>query len=231
MLLTLWRRPIRLKQMIFPPDMRVLLKRLCLFVLIFGIACLWPLLFAEDKPGLTAAQLLQPGQPGYTVTLNRYAPEDWNGGYGHYDLSFIAPPNQMIRCKLGEEQLDCKEITLSYGATDGDLSPARVHLYTGARSDHLPVERLTIHDSLQPEDFNAFMAWFTHDFSLYAQDRKDCYEFSVTDENYAVYSLQDKRNCLTAAIHMALKIPGIRDAQLNPHAGLVERLMMGMNLN
>ena len=207
-----------------------MLKRLCLCALVIAMALL-ALLLSENGGEPKDIQEVELEEPGYTVMLNRYAPEDWNGGYGHYDLSFIAPPNIRFGCKLGEKYAACKEITLSYGATDGDLSPARVHLYTKARSDHLPEESLMIYDGLQPADFNAFMAWFMHDFSLYSKEKGECFEFTVVDESYAVYSLEANKNCLTAAVHMTLKLPGIRDAQINPCAGLVERLVMGMNLN
>ena len=206
-----------------------MLKRLCLCALVIAMALL-ALFLSGNGRGTKDIQEMELEESGYTVTLNRYAPGDWNGGYGHYDLSFIAPPNVRFRCKLGEKYAACKEITLSYGALDGDLSPARVHLYTAARSDHLPEERLMLYDGLNPADFNAFMTWFMHDFCLYSKEADDRHVFTVLEDEYASYSLEENRNCLTAAIRMALAIPGIRDAQVNPCAGLVERLVMGMKL-
>lgn len=184
---------------------------------------------AQEMP-LGTVQATHSEQPGYTVMLNCYAPEDWNGGYGHYDLSFFAPPGNAFRCILGETSALCSEITLSYGAMDGDLSPARVHLYTAERSDHLPEERMIIYDGLNPADFNAFMAWFMHDFAEYAKEADDHHVFSVLEDEYAIYSLEENRTCLTAAIRMALAIPGVKDGERNPCAGLAERLVMGMKL-
>ena len=183
---------------------------------------------AQMEPGI---QPTPDAQPGYMVLLNLYEPDEWNGGYGHYDLSIIAPGGGSFQCRLGEGSAVCSEITLSYGATDGDLSPARVHLYTGARSDHLPSERLKIYERLSLEAFNAFMVWFTGEFSEYAREADDCHVFKVQEEGYVVYSLAENKNCLSAAIHMALAMPGIRDEQVNSCAALVERLAAGVNIH
>ncbi len=199
-------------------------KWICLIMLVLGsgILLLFPI-SEEDEEAMHA-----PAPQLCRVLLNVYAPEDWNGGFGHYDLSFLAPDGMAFRCRLREMYLEGSEITLSYGPTAGDNSPARVNLYPRTRSDHIPRERLVVYERLRMEDFYGFIRWFTGEFAVYDRTAERHHVFRVMDENYAVYSLAEEKNCMSAALHMLSQLPGVRDGQRNPCAGIVERLEMSL---
>lgn len=172
-----------------------------------------------DVSGIEAA--------GISVVLNEYAPEKWNGGYGHYDLTFDARDDERFICRLNGERVECGEITLSYGATEGDESPARVHLYTDARTDHRPAGRMTVYESLSYEDFNDFMCWFMGYFARYERmDDDGVYVFRVDEDAFEYYSLTGEKNCITAAMRMLEELPGIADVGKNDRAGTMEQLEM-----
>lgn len=199
-------------------------KWICLTVLALGIGIL--LLFPNGEEA--EKDLHAPAPQLCRVLLNVYAPEDWNGGFGHYDLSFLAPEGMAFRCRLREAYLEGSELTLSYGPTAGDNSPARVNLYPRTRSDHIPRERLVVYEELHMEDFHGFIRWFAGEFADYERTAERHHVFRVMDESFAVYSLAEEKNCLSAALHMLAQLPGVYDRERNPCAGVVDRLERGM---
>lgn len=203
-------------------------KWIWLLALAIGLCCTSMLLAEEDAP-LEPLQPMATARPeGYSVVLNEYPPEAWNGGYGHYDLTFSGPENQSFRCHMGGISVECKTITLSYGPTDGDNSPARVFLYPQERSEHVPSSRLTLYRNLALEDFNSFMMWFMNTFASYSKAGEQHHVFRVVDDAYATYSLSEARNCLSAALYMVNAIPGAKDTEKNPCAALIEQLETSM---
>lgn len=160
---------------------------------------------------------------GYSVTLNRYEPAPWNGGYGHYDMTIRADSGERLRWDGADFQFDTDAITLSYGATDGDNSPGRVRLYRAARDGQangpMPVEELRVCEALSREDFEAFMAWFAAEFAAYDSSSENFDVFLVTDDAYSVYNLSARVNCATALRHMLRHLPG---ALAEMHAGFPE---------
>lgn len=203
-------------------------KYLCLIVLALGVG-LGLLLTGGGEPAQPRQLLSTPSPPrGCRVLLNGYAPEEWNGGFGHYDLSFLAPEGEAIRYRLGDQYVECSELTLSYGPMGGDNSPARVNLYPQPREDHIPRERLVVYDGLRMADFHTFMGWFSGEFAVYNRTAEQHHVFCVTDESYAVYSLAGEKTCLTAALHILGQLPGAHDERRNPCAALVERLEMSL---
>ena len=202
--------------------------RICILTLGIALIALIPLLL----PGQALPESLHPmathAPQGCRILLNGYAPDEWNGGYGHYDLSFIAPESVPLQYGLGELFLECSELTLSYGPTDGDASPARVNLYPRTRSDHIPAHRLVVYDDLPMEAFHAFMDWFAGEFAAWDRTADGYLVFRVMDEAYDTYSLYGGRNCLSTALYMLDRVPGVHEEHRNPCAALVERLQMSL---
>lgn len=218
-------RMIRRMRMICPREVDAVKRCFFLVLLALGIGvALLPKGAEPPKPQPTAT----PAPPGCRVLLNGYAPDEWNGGYGHYDLSFLAPEGMVLKCRLREISVEGSELTLSYGPTGGDASPARVNLYVGTRSDHIPRERLVVYDGLSLADYCAFMEWFDGEFAAYDRMEAGHLVLRVLDADYATYSLREERNCLSAALHMLRQVPGVHDGRRNSCAALVERLEMSL---
>ncbi|MBQ8506577.1 MAG: hypothetical protein IJ466_04005 [Clostridia bacterium] len=160
----------------------------------------------------------------FTVVLNEYAPAKWNHGYGHYDLTIAARQGETFICKLGSSRVECGEITLSYGPLNGDDSPARVHLYTGQRTDHAPQERLVVYEGLDFADFNAFMRWFMGKFARYEGNDGEYHVFHVRDKEFGLYSIAVGNHCISATMRMIDALPGAADPERNGRAAMVDRL-------
>lgn len=158
----------------------------------------------------------------FTVVVNEYAPADWNHGYGHYDLSIGAEPGFL--CVVGGEERSCQSITLSYGPTAGDDSPARVNLFVDEREDYAPSRRLKVYDGLSFDDFSGFVRWLSRRFAKLDGANTDSYRFLVRERDFAVYSVSDRRNCASALLRMLDALPGARDEVRNPSCDTIPKL-------
>lgn len=193
----------------------------------------WFVLAAVLALGAVLALLMQPRatvklpkgadpRQEFTVVVNEYAPADWNHGYGHYDLSIGAEPGFL--CVVDGEERSCQSITLSYGPTAGDDSPARVNLFVDEREDYAPSRRLKVYEGLSFDDFSAFVRWLSGEFARYDAENSDSYRFLVRERDFAVYSVSDRRNCASALLRMLEALPGVHDEARNPSCGAIPKL-------
>lgn len=138
--------------------------------------------------------------PGTAVVLNQYAADDWNMGYGHWDISIVRKGEPMV-FRLDGIEMKCAEITISYGPTNGDESPARLEIYPGGRKDRVPDKREVVAVGVSEDEIAGFLEWVSGDFAnlqSYDVGRKT-FSCLVQDGEFGIYSIEGERNCLTAA--------------------------------
>lgn len=196
-------------------------KRLMLLIAVLVLAAAAVMFLTQPRISVKLPEGADPQQE-FAVVVNEYAPADWNHGYGHYDLSIGSA--QGFVCVFGGEQVECRSITLSYGPTTGDDSPARVNLYVNEREDHVPSRRLEVYDGLHIEDFGAFVRWFSQKFAKFDGSNSDSYRFLVREGDFAVYSISDKCNCASAALYILDALPGVHDEARNPCCDTIPKL-------
>jgi len=177
------------------------------------------------------------------VVIVRYDPADWNGGYGHYELALRIPPERIegieeydriengklmgLEYTMGDLINGGSTFVLTYGPTDGDDSPAQVLTYTYDRyfSDviYVPAEEAILCSDLREADFIAFMDWLLDDFAEFSGfDENYIGLLSVQDEEFAVYSISQNKNCASALLRMLEQLPGALEGLETLHPELYE---------